>query len=77
MFPKPQKVEGSFPVHSASRDPFAEGRGLARSVTRNIIFFGAMAVAAAIDVHYPTMGSPVYYGVVAAFTLIPLFATVF
>ncbi|MNC11100.1 hypothetical protein D3C75_587860 [compost metagenome] len=77
MFPKPQKVEGSFPVHSASRDPFTEGRSLARSVVRNTVFFGIVAIAAIADLHYPQLGSPVYYGVVAMFSLVPLFATVF
>lgn len=77
MFPKPQKVEGSFPVHSASRDPFTEGRSLARSVVRNCVFFGTMAVVALADLWYPDLGSPGFYGVAAAATLIPLLATVF
>lgn len=77
MFPKPQKVEGSFPVTSASRDPFAEGRRLARAVVRNWIFFGILGVTAIADLCEPSLGSPGFYAVAAMVSVVPLVVTVF
>ena len=77
MFPKPQKVQGSFPVTSASRDPFAEGRRLARIVVRNWIVFGIIAVTAVADICEPSLGSPAFYAVAVLVSIVPLSVTVF
>ncbi|MNC34406.1 hypothetical protein D3C75_828380 [compost metagenome] len=78
MFPKPQEVaQNMFPVRSASRDPHAEGKRLAKAMFRGVVFFGAIVVGAFIDIKAPGYGSPVFYGVVAMFSLIPLSVTLF
>lgn len=78
MFPKHQDVASDmFPVRSASRDPHAEGKRLAKAMFRGVVFFGAIAVGAFIDLKAPGYGSPVFYGVVAALSLIPMTVTMF
>lgn len=77
MFPKPQNIVPTISVRSASRDPHAEGKRLAKAMFRGVVFFGGIAIAAAIDCKVPGVGSPVYYGVVAGMTLIPLSVTLF
>lgn len=78
MFPKPQQVAiDSFPVRSAARDPHAEGKRLAKAMFRGVVFFGAIAVGAFIDLKAPGYGSPVFYGVVAVMSLIPMTVTLF
>lgn len=77
MFPKPQVVDGTYKVRSASLDPHAEGKRLAKAMFRGVVFFGAITLGAFIDLKAPGYGSPVYYGVVALFSLIPLSVTLF
>lgn len=77
MFPKPQDVVGTYSVRSASRDPHAEGKRLAKAMFRGTVLFVALAIAAAVDLKAPGFGSPVYYGVVALLTLVPLSVTLF
>lgn len=77
MFPKPQVVAGTYKVRSASRDPHAEGKRLAKAMFRGVVFFGVIAIGAVIDLKAPGVGSAGYYAVVGILTLIPLSVTLF
>lgn len=77
MFPKPQVVEGNYPVRSASRDPHAEGKRLAKAMFRGVVVFGALAVGAFIDLKAPGYGSPGFYAAIALCSLVPLSVTLF
>lgn len=77
MFPMPQAAPENYPVRSAARDPHAEGKRLAKAMFRGMVFFGAIAVGAFIDLKAPGYGSPIFYGVVAGMSLIPMTVTMF